>query len=325
MCGIAGIVAADGIQPDERARLVLMRDVITHRGPDDAGIFVDGHAGLAHRRLSIVDVAAGHQPLANEDGTIQVVYNGEIYNHAEIRPALEAHGHVYRTRCDTETIVHAYEEWGDACVERFRGMFAFAIWDASRQRLLLARDRLGIKPLYWTVVRNRLLFGSEIKAILESGLVAAEPNEAAIPELLSTRYLSGSETLFKGIHRLLPGHLLVYERGQVATRQWWDVPVGRHDPALDGRSEPELVDEFRARLEDAVRTRLMADVPLGMFLSGGLDSSAIAALMARMIDRPLQTFSVAFRQRAFSELDYARQVASAINADVKSSKTRSWM
>jgi len=314
MCGIAGIVASDGLQADERARLVDMREVLTHRGPDEAGLYSDDHAGLAHRRLSIVDLAQGQQPLANEDGTVYVAFNGEIYNHAAIRPTLEAAGHRYRTRCDTETIVHAYEQWGDACVERFRGMFAFAIWDARRRRLLLARDRLGIKPLYWAIVSGRLLFGSEIKAILQSRLIAAEPNEEAIPELLSTRYLSGAETLFKGIHRLLPGHLLTFEDGVAVTRQWWDVPVGKSDSAIAHLTDAEAVAEFRARLEDSVRARLMSDVPLGMFLSGGLDSSAIAALMARMIDRPIQTFSVAFRQRAFSELDYAREVANAIHA-----------
>ena len=303
MCGIAGIVAADQLRPQERDRLVAMRDIIAHRGPDDAGVFVDRFAGLAHRRLSIVDFAAGHQPLGNEDGTVQVVFNGEIYNHAEIRPLLEAHGHRYQTRSDTETIVHAYEEWGDACVERFRGMFAFAIWDAKRRRLLLARDRLGIKPLYWTFTGNRLVFGSEIKALLESGVITPAANETALPELLSTRYLSGAETLFKGIHRLMPGHVLVFERGGIAIRQWWDVPVGRRDPEVDRLSDADVVVRFRQKLEEAVRTRLMSDVPLGMFLSGGLDSSAIAALMAGMIDRPLQTFSVAFSQRAFSELD----------------------
>ena len=315
MCGIAGIVATDALQPQERARLPFMRDVITHRGPDEAGLFVDERAGLAHRRLSIVDLAAGQQPLSNEDGSVWIVFNGEIYNHADLRPALEAAGHAYRTRCDTETIVHAYEEWGDGCVERFRGMFAFAIWDAPRRRLLLARDRMGIKPLYWTLAGNRLLFASEIKAILESGLVRAEANERAIPELLSTRYLSGTETMFRGIHRLMPGHVLVFERGTVTTRCWWDVPVGHENPDVARLSDRDAVDTFRRKLEEAVRTRLMADVPLGMFLSGGLDSSAIAALMAGMIDRPLQTFSVAFKQRAFSELDYARQVATAIKAD----------
>jgi asparagine synthase (glutamine-hydrolysing) len=315
MCGIAGIVAEDRLRDSERARVPFMRDVLTHRGPDEAGLFFDDRAGLAHRRLSIVDLACGQQPLGNEDGSIQVVFNGEIYNHAAIRPVLEGHGHVYRTRSDTETIVHAYEQWGDGCVERFRGMFAFAIWDAKRRRLLLARDRMGIKPLYWTVVGNRLLFGSEIKAILQSRLIRAEADERAIPELLATRYLSGAETLFKGIHRLLPGHVLVFERGVATTKQWWDVPAGRQDPSIERLNAAQAVAQFRSRLEDAVRTRLMADVPLGMFLSGGLDSSAIAALMAGMIDRPLQTFSVAFRQRAFSELDYARQVANAIKAD----------
>jgi asparagine synthase (glutamine-hydrolysing) len=291
-----------------------MRDIIAHRGPDDAGLYLDDQAALGHRRLSIVDLAAGHQPLANEDESIWIVFNGEIYNHRELRPGLEAAGHRYRTKSDTETIVHAYEQWGDACVERLRGMFAFAIWDVPAKRLLLARDRLGVKPLYWARTGDRLIFGSEIKSLLASGLLAARADESRLPELLGTRYLSGPQTLFEGIERLLPGHTLVFEDGRVTTRQYWDVPVAR-----DGRhariTERDAVDEFRHRLEEAVRVRLMADVPLGMFLSGGLDSSAIAALMARLIDRPLKTFSVAFSQRAFSELDYARQVSTAIQAD----------
>jgi asparagine synthase (glutamine-hydrolysing) len=315
MCGIAGIVAGSRLYADERDRLTRMRDVIAHRGPDDAGVFLDDQAALGHRRLSIVDLAAGHQPLSNEDGTVWIVFNGEIYNHAEVRPELEAAGHRYKTRSDTETIVHAYEQWGDACVDRLRGMFAFAIWDAPRRRLLLARDRLGVKPLYWAMADGRLLFGSEIKSILESGLVRASANEAALPELLGTRYLSGADTLFTGIHRLLPGHTLVFEDGTITTRAYWDIPAGRVSEELARLSEREVVGRFRELLEESVRIRLMADVPLGMFLSGGLDSSAIAALMARMIDRPLQTFSVAFKDRAFSELDYARQVATAIKAD----------
>jgi asparagine synthase (glutamine-hydrolysing) len=315
MCGIAGIVASDRLQFDERARLEAMRDIITHRGPDDAGLYVDGRAALGHRRLSIVDLAAGHQPLANEDETVWIVFNGEIYNHADVRPELEREGHRYRTRSDTETIVHAYEQWGDACVNRLRGMFAFGIWDAPRRRLLLARDRLGVKPLYWADVNGRLLFASEIKSILESGLVAARANEAALPELLSTRYLSGTQTLFGGIHRLLPGHTLVYENGRVTINQYWDVPTGQHVEEIARLSDQEAVQRFRDLLEQSVRIRLMADVPLGMFLSGGIDSSAVAALMAGMIDRPLQTFSVAFKERAFSELDYARQVSAAIKAD----------
>jgi len=328
MCGIAGIVATDRLDEHAPARALRMRDVITHRGPDEAGLHADAHAVLAHRRLSIVDLSTGQQPLSNEDGTVWVSFNGEIYNHADVRRELEAHGHVYRTKSDTETIVHAYEQWGEACVHRFRGMFAFAIWDAPKRRLLLVRDRLGIKPLYFSRTPGALVFGSEIKALLASGLVAPEPNYAVLPEVLSTRYTSGEETLFKGIRKLLPGHLLVFENGDVKTRQYWDVPRRDGSPEglrYDSRSTgacsaglqacPKPVERFRELLEESVRLRLMSDVPLGMFLSGGIDSSAIAALMARMIDRPLQTFSVAFKDRAFNELEYAREVARAIKAD----------
>jgi asparagine synthase (glutamine-hydrolysing) len=321
MCGIAGIVAADRLHADEASRAVRMRDVLIHRGPDGAGLHADDYAALAHRRLSIVDLAGGHQPLSNEDGGIWVTFNGEIYNHALVRPQLEAAGHTYRTRSDTETIVHAYEQWGDDCVLRFRGMFAFAIWDAPRRRLLLARDRMGKKPLYWSLVPargergERLVFASEIKAILESGLVEARPNQAALSELLATRSTSGVETLFEGIYKLLPGHHLSYENGRIQVTQYWDIPQDGPDAELARLPEPELVDRFRDLLRESVRMRLMSDVPLGMFLSGGLDSSAVAALMAREIDRPVQTFSVAFNDRAFSELTYSREVAQAIGAD----------
>ena len=315
MCGIAGIVTTGRLTTEDRVRAVAMRDVITHRGPDDAGLYLDDRAALGHRRLSIVDLAAGHQPLSNETNDLWIAFNGEIYNHAAVRAELESAGHRYRTRSDTETIVHAYEQWGDACVEHLRGMFAFAMWDAPRRRLLLARDRLGVKPLYWSRAGNRLLFGSEIKAILASRLVRAEADESSLPELLGTRYLSGTETLFKGIYRLLPGHTLVFDEHGVSIKQYWDVPTGRPNPEVAALSQEQAVSRFRKLLEEAVRIRLMADVPLGMFLSGGLDSSAIAALMAGMIDRPLQTFSVAFKDRAYSELDYARQVSNAIKAD----------
>jgi asparagine synthase (glutamine-hydrolysing) len=318
MCGIAGFVACDGLAPDATARALAMRDVLAHRGPDEAGLHSDGFAALAHRRLSIVDLSTGQQPLANETGTVWVAFNGEIYNHRDARRELEAAGHHYRTQSDTETIVHAYEEWGEDCVHRFRGMFAFAIWDAPRRRLLLVRDRLGIKPLYWARVGETLLFASEIKALLASGLIDPQPNEAALPEVLSTRYIAGPETLFRNIYKLLPGHQLVFEHGQVRTRQYWDVPVDAPKTAAPG-SNPAAIrayaQRFRELLEESVRLRLMSDVPLGMFLSGGIDSSAIAALMARMIDRPLQTFSVAFNDRACNELEYAREVARTIHAD----------
>jgi asparagine synthase (glutamine-hydrolysing) len=316
MCGIAGFVSHEGLQPDAPARAVAMRDVLTHRGPDEAGLHHDTHAVLAHRRLSIVDLTTGQQPLSNEDGRVWVSFNGEIYNHADVRRELEPAGHRYRTRSDTETIVHAYEQWGDDCVHRFRGMFAFAVWDAARRRLLLVRDRLGIKPLYWARRDDTLLFASEIKALFASGLVEPVANEHVLPEALSTRYVSGADTMFRGVHKLLPGHRLVFERGRVSIAQYWDVPVGRPEGRnLHVRAQRDVVAEFRALLEESVRLRLMSDVPLGMFLSGGIDSSAIAALMARMIDRPLQTFSVAFQDRAFNELEYARQVARAIRAD----------
>ena len=319
MCGIAGIVSVDPLDQDAPAHALRMRDVMTHRGPDEEGLHCDRYAALAHRRLSIVDLGTGQQPLSNEDGSLWIVFNGEIYNHADLRQDLEAHGHTYRTKSDTETIVHAYEEWGDDCVHRFRGMFAFAIWDAPKRRLLLVRDRLGIKPLYWARSRNALLFASEIKAILASGLIAPETNEAVLPEVLSTRYTAGEDTLFRGIHKLLPGHLLVFEGGDIKTRQYWDVPTRGHGSANNRQrasqsAERHPVERFKELLEESVRLRLMSDVPLGMFLSGGIDSSAVAAIMAKMIDRPLQTFSVAFKERAFNEVAYAREVASAIGA-----------
>ena len=312
MCGIAGIVSSDRLSSDAAARASGMGDIITHRGPDEAGLYCDERAALAHRRLSIVDLRTGQQPLSNEDGTIWIVFNGEIYNHADIRRELIQHGHQYRTESDTETIVHAYEQWGDDCVHQFRGMFAFALWDAPRQRLLLVRDRLGVKPLYWARAGHSLLFGSEIKAILASELVEPDANTSAIPELLSTRSVSGPETMFRNVHKLLPGHLLVFERGETKIRQYWDVPAGRPDSSIASK---DVVPRFRSLLEESVRLRLMSDVPLGMFLSGGIDSSAIAVLMARFSDRPLQTFSVAFKDREFNELEYAREIAQAIKAD----------
>jgi asparagine synthase (glutamine-hydrolysing) len=314
MCGIAGIVACHELRTDDAARVVGMRDVLAHRGPDGAGLFADASAALGHRRLSIVDLAGGAQPMANEDETIRIVFNGDINNHADRRRELAPHGHRYHSRSDTETIVHAYEQWGDDCVARLRGMFAFAIWDAPRRRLLLARDRLGVKPLYWSWVGDRLVFASEIKAILESGLVTARANEAALPELLATRGTSGDETLFSGIFKLLPGHVLTFSSGAVQVRRYWDVPVDQ-DPVPSPGDAAGDAEAFRALLDESIRLRLMSDVPLGVFLSGGIDSSALAALMARQLGRPLQTFSVAFEDRACNELEYAREVADAIGAE----------
>jgi asparagine synthase (glutamine-hydrolysing) len=311
MCGIAGFVSADaGHGFDERC-LRRMRDVITHRGPDDEGLWMDRNVGLAHRRLSIVDVGQGHQPMTNEDGTIWIVFNGEIYNHADLRPELEARGHHYRSRSDTETIIHLYEEYGDAAVTRLHGMFAFALWDGPRRRLLIARDRLGIKPLYYAETGKALVFGSEIKAILAAG-VQPRFDQSVLPEFLASRYVAGDGTFFDGIKRLPPGHTMTWS-AETGLRQqrYWSVPPPARKPAASFAVEAA---DLRERLEKAVRRHLMSDVPLGVFLSGGLDSSALAAMTARMVTEPLQTFSVGFAEEEANELPYARSVAKHIGA-----------
>ena len=311
MCGIAGIVARDPGARVDRCRLARMRDALTHRGPDGSGLLVDGPVGLAHTRLAIVDVARGEQPMSNETKDVWVVFNGEIYNHADLRPGLQAKGHRYRTRCDTETIVHLYEERGEAVVEPLRGMFAFAVWDQPRQRLLLARDRLGIKPLYYRMSDGELLFASEIKAILAADGERAEFNEAVLPEFLSTRFVSGEETFFRGVRKLLPGHVLSWSPGEAPRpRRYWQLPALAPRPASAATS-PDL----RERLETAVTSHLMSDVPLGVFLSGGIDSSALAALATRATGGPLQTFAVGFAEAEANELPYARMVADHIGAE----------
>jgi len=287
-----------------------MRDVITHRGPDEAGIFVDANIGLGHRRLSIVDVAAGHQPMTNEDGSLQIIYNGEVYNHADYRDDLEARGHVYRTHCDTETILHLYEEHGDACVNFLRGMFAFAIWNTKKKELFIARDRLGVKPLYYFHADDgSLYFGSEIKTIFQASELKPEINFHALPDYLANHATSGEETLYQGVKRLLPGHTLVWRDGKIEIKKYWDVSFAK--TADQTRSDKDFIADWYELFRTSVRLRLMADVPLGMFLSGGIDSSAIAAVMSGMVDEPIKTFSVAFAEREANELAYARIVAEA--------------
>lgn len=318
MCGINGIALSSRSRRTINVRqLERMRDVITHRGPDDSGIFVDENVGLGHRRLSIVDVAAGHQPMTNEDGTLHIVYNGEIYNHAGFRQDLEARGHVYRTHCDTETILHLYEEEGERSVERLRGMFAFAIWDGKRRELFIARDRLGVKPLYYAHTDDgSLYFASEIKSLLEAQAVAQEINYRVLPDYLANHAPSGEETMFRGIKRLLPGHTLSWRDGEVIIKKYWDVSfAGQPDGDARHRSDEDYVQEWTELFRESVRLRLMADVPLGMFLSGGIDSSAIAAVMSGMVDEPIKTFSVAFKEREANELEYARLVSRAFKTD----------
>jgi asparagine synthase (glutamine-hydrolysing) len=285
-----------------------MRDVITHRGPDAEGLFIDGAIGLGHRRLSIVDVAAGQQPMTNEDGTLHIIYNGEIYNHADYRAELEARGHVYRSHCDTETILHLYEEHGGGCVDYLRGMFAFAIWDQRKRELFIARDRLGVKPLYYAHTDDgSLYFGSEIKTLFAGQALKPEINFAALPDYLANHATSGEDTLFRGVKRLLPGHTLLWHDGKIEIKRYWDVSFVK--TADSGRHDQDFVDEWADLFRRSVRLRLMADVPLGMFLSGGIDSSAIAAVMSTMVSEPIKTFSVAFAEREANELKYARLVA----------------
>jgi len=309
MCGINGIAfSSRSGRVVSREVLEAMRDVITHRGPDDEGLFIDRNVGLGHRRLSIVDVASGHQPMTNEDSSLHITFNGEIYNHTDYRESLEASGHVYATHCDTETILHLYEEHGSACVDHLRGMFAFAIWDQHKRELFIARDRLGVKPLYYVHTGDgSLYFGSEIKTLLEARAVRPEINYAVLSDYLANHSPSGEETLFRGVKRLLPGHVMTWRDGELTIRRYWDVDFTKEE----ARDDKTYIQEWSDLFRESVRLRLMADVPLGMFLSGGIDSSAIAAVMSGMVSEPIKTFSVAFAEREANELEYARLVAAA--------------
>ncbi len=313
MCAIAGIVKCDVRDRAERARLVRMAQVQQHRGPDGAGLWLDGPVGLAHRRLAIIDVAGGHQPMTNEDDSVWIAFNGEIYNHRVLRREMERAGHRYQTKSDTETILHLYEAYGPRCVERLQGMFAFAIWDRRQGRLLLARDRLGIKPLYYACTDRELLFASEIKGILASDGVKTAFNEAVLPEFLANRYVAGTETFYRGVSKLLPGHLLEWSEEQgCQIRRYWHPPQESQDLGLPVAEQAE---HLRSGLQRAVQSHLMSDVPLGLFLSGGLDSSGLAALMAPLMPQAVKTFAVGFTEREANELEYARLVARAIGAE----------
>ncbi len=312
MCGIAGVLRLNPNESVDPARVKRMRDVLLHRGPDGEGLWSEGPIGLGHRRLAIVDVALGQQPMTNEDGSVWITFNGEIYNHAELRPGREARGHGSRTRSDTETILHLYEEIGDRCVESLRGMFEFAIWDRRRHRLLLARDRLGIKPLYYATTEKELLFGSEVKALFAADGVRPVLNEEALPEFLATRYVCGEDTLFAGVKSLPPGHTLSWSAQEgLKKRRYWSLPGIRSNGSSSLR---EQAAELHSRLEDVVRSHLMSDVPLGLFLSGGIDSTCIATLMAPMMKEPVRTFAVGYEEPEANEADYARLAAHAIGA-----------
>jgi asparagine synthase (glutamine-hydrolysing) len=305
MCGICGIYHLHN-QPVNRALLDAMTDVMRHRGPDGEGRYVNGRVGFGHRRLSIIDLEGGTQPISNETDTIVVVFNGEIYNFIELRDELEKSGHVFKTRSDTEVIVHGYEEWGADCVKRFNGIFSFALWDGNEKTLLLARDHLGVKPLYYTTVNGKLLFASEIKAILQDRECPREVDVEALGHLFTFRYVPSPKTMFKNIMKLPPGHLMTVKDQDVSIRRFWNwVPEIRN-----GRDVLGLIEEYQTLMEDAIRLQLRSDVPVGLYLSSGIDSGAILAIMRQYISGPIHTFTIGFEGGEKSnETDDARRMA----------------
>ena len=305
MCGIAGVIFTDPARPASAGQLHAMCEVMRHRGPDDEGLWQGPGAGLGMRRLSIIDLAGGRQPIANEDGSLRVVLNGEIYNFQELRQGLLARGHRFRTQSDTEVIVHLYEDIGDACVEQLRGMFAFALWDAKRKRLLAARDRVGKKPFHYVQQPDRLLFASEIKSLLVDPAVPRDVDPAALDQYLTFEYVPGSRTMFRAIRRLPPGHRLIWEEGRLRVEPYWQLVVAP-EPS---RSRAYWRDALHEELREAVRLRLISDVPLGVLLSGGLDSSTIVALMREVTNGDIRSFSIGFEDHSYNELAYARAVA----------------
>ncbi|TVR62844.1 MAG: amidotransferase 1, exosortase A system-associated [Candidatus Competibacteraceae bacterium] len=308
MCGITGIFDTRGRRDIDRDLLHRMNESQHHRGPDEGGLHVEPGVGLGHRRLSIIDLSTGQQPLFNEDGSVVVVFNGEIYNFQELVPELEALGHVFHTRSDTEVIVHAWEAWGEACVDRFRGMFAFALWDRHRETLFLARDRLGVKPLFYALLPDgRLLFGSELKSLLVCPNLPREIDPCAVEEYFALGYVAEPRTIFTSARKLPPAQMLTLRRGQPMPepRAYWDVSF------TDERSltVAEASEELLARLRESVKLRMISEVPLGAFLSGGVDSSAVVAMMAGLSADPVNTCSIAFTDPAFNEAHFAQQVA----------------
>jgi len=305
MCGFVGIFDPSGAPDGNRVPVLeAMTRTLVHRGPDDDGTFFDSHVALGHRRLSIIDLATGRQPIDNEDGSVWVVFNGEIYNHRDLRALLETKGHVFRTKSDTETIVHAYEAWDVACIERLRGMFAFALWDRRRRRLLLARDRIGKKPLYYATVGERVIFASEIKALLAFPGLDRGLDLEAVSDYFSLLYIPREKAIFRQVRKVLPGHYLTADAAGTAVRCYWDVRF-----APEPTSESQAAARVAELLSESVRVRLESDVPLGAFLSGGLDSSAVVGMMARQASAPVATASIGFSDPAFDELPYARLAA----------------
>ena len=304
MCGICGILYFDRERKVEEAVLKRMCDTLYHRGPDDEGQAISGSVGLGMRRLSIIDLSTGHQPISNEDGTVQIVFNGEIYNYRTIRQELEKEGHRYKTTSDTESILHGYEMWGEDVCSHLNGMFGFVVWDERKRKLFIARDRIGIKPLYYYQDHEKLVFGSEIKAILQCPGIQKDVDLAALNNYLTFEYIPAPLSIFKKVKKLLPGHWLTWQEGRVNIQPYWQLV-----PEEKSWKEEEAKERLSELVKDAVNLRLVSDVPLGAFLSGGIDSSIVVSQMARLMDRPVKTFSIGFKESSYNELKYARAVA----------------
>ncbi|GCF08220.1 asparagine synthase (glutamine-hydrolyzing) [Dictyobacter arantiisoli] len=311
MCGICGIYNARSGEPVSTATIDTMIRLIAHRGPDDRGVHLAGPLGLGFARLSIIDLSGGHQPMCNETGDVWIVFNGEIWNYKELRKELQERGHIFQTNSDTETIVHAYEEYGVDCIARLHGMFGLALWDGPRHRLLLARDKAGKKPLYYTNLNGNIIFGSEIKAVLGHPQVKREVDVQAMADFLSVRYVPAPATLFKNIAKIKPGHWILFENGQMREECYWDFSF----KATEQRPMADYVAGIKQHVQRAVEERMMADVPVGAMLSGGVDSSIIAGIMSRCTNQKVKTFSVGFDQPEYSELPYARMVANHFGTD----------
>jgi asparagine synthase (glutamine-hydrolysing) len=318
MCGIAGIVNLAGADAIDEQGIRRMLAMIRHRGPDQYGIYLDRFAGLGNARLSIIDLRSGQQPISNEDGTLWIVFNGEIFNYLELRPELEARGHRFATKCDTEVILHAFEEFGPDCVQRFNGQFAFAIWDARKRALFLARDRLGVRPLFYTQVGHALIFASEIKAILADRRVRAEMDPAALDQIFTYWTTLSPQTVFRNIVELPPGHYLLARDGATEIQRYWKVSFLPAEELTSGgspKAEGDYLEEFRELLIDATKIRLRADVPVGAYLSGGIDSSTIAAIIRKFTSNRLDTFSIAFSDPQFDESEFQRRMAKFLGTD----------
>lgn len=320
MCGITGFVdfrCEPARTEEERAQILeSMCRVIRHRGPDDQGVLLKPGVGFGMRRLSIIDLAGGHQPISNEDNSVTIVFNGEIYNYRELQKDLQSRGHRFRTNSDTETIVHAYEEFGAACVDHLRGMFAFAIWDDREKQLFIARDRVGKKPLYYSVTRGgTLVFGSELKSLLEHPEVERNINPQALDAYFSLGYVPDPISIFENVEKLPPGHHLTFTNGRLTVERYWDFSYQSNGNGGNGHRASDYLDELRALLDEAVKLRLVSDVPLGAFLSGGVDSSTVVALMARHMEQPVKTFSIGFNEDSYDELKYARLTAKRFGTD----------